>query len=277
MVRSTPHGFGGLSRARLFEVLEPARAGDAVSRAFDIGLITLVSLNVLALIAETIKGAYDLAPLAFQHFETFSLIVFATEYVARLWSCTASEEYREPLAGRFRFALRPLVVFDFLAILPLFLPFLGMDLRFLRIMRLLRVFRVAKVARYSAALQTVGRVLASKKTELVVALSVLALLLVLSSSLIYVAEHRAQPERFTDIPTAMWWCLSKITRLGLTDLGPVTGPGKAITALISILGVAVIALPTAILSAGLIEEFRKSKLALCPHCGKALPGSGDRS
>ena len=259
-----------ISRTRLFDILEPAKPGDPASRLFDIGLVTLIALNIAALFAESVKPIYAMAPKGFRGFEVFSLAVFTLEYAARLWSCTASPEHSRPIAGRLHFAMRPLVVLDLLVILPVFFPFLGVDLRFMRIIRLLRAFRAFKLARYSVALQTGLRVLSTKKDDLVVAFSVLLLLLVLSASLIYVAEHRAQPEQFVDIPTALWWCLSTATKLGLSDLAPVTVSGKALTAVMSLLGIAVITLPTAIISSGFIQEVRKDKLALCPHCGKQL-------
>ncbi len=254
-------------RTRVLEILEPAKPGDVASRVFDIGIVVLISLNVLAFILATVPPIHAVAPKAFGGFELFSVVVFATEYLLRLWSCTASPNFPRPLSGRVRFALRPLMVLDLLAIVP---AFVGGDLRFLRVLRLLRILRVVKAARYSVALQTFRRVLVGKREELVTTFFVLLLLLVFASCLLYEAESGPAHNQFVDIPTAMWWCLSKITRLGLSDLAPVTVAGNAVAALMSILGIAVIALPAGILSAGFIEEMRKSKLMLCPHCGGKL-------
>ena len=162
-------------RKRTWEILDVAKTGDKASRAFDIFILSLIALNVVALVLGTVQRVYEKAPRLFEGFELLSVAAFTVEYVLRIWSCTISERFASPVRGRLRFAVTPLALVDLLAILPFDLPFLGVDLRFVRAVRLTRLFRVMKVARYSQALRTFGRVFRTKKEELLVAVFVMML------------------------------------------------------------------------------------------------------
>lgn len=259
-------------RKRLYEILEVAAPGDRASRAFDIFILSLIALNVTALVLETVEAVHAKAPALFNWFERVSVAIFTVEYLLRIWSCTESPNHAAPIRGRLRFAVRPMPLIDLFAVLPFYLPFLGVDLRFIRAVRLVRLFRILKVARYSTALKTVGRVMSTKKEELVITLFVLLLLLLLSSSLIYFAEHDAQPERFPSIPAAMWWGVATLTTVGYGDVYPVTPLGKLLASAIAILGIGMFALPTGILGAGFVEQIKARKRVpkTCPHCGKPI-------
>ncbi len=257
-------------KKRVYEILDVAKPGDRASKIFDIFIVTLIALNVISIILETVQSIYTKAPRLFQGFEIFSVCVFSIEYVLRLWSCTVNPSYAAPVAGRLRFAKKPLIIFDLLAVLPFYLPFLGLDLRFIRALRLFRLFRVAKLGRYSQALQTFGRIFATKKEELFMIIFLLLLLIILASSLMYFAEHDAQPDVFSSIPQAMWWSIITLTTVGYGDVYPITAIGKVLAAFIALLGIGMFALPTGILGAAFIEEIqtKKKSLKFCPHCGK---------
>jgi len=259
-------------RRRTHEILEVAQPGDIASRAFDFFILSLIALNVAALMVESVEGIHSRFPEGFRAFEVFSVVVFTLEYVLRVWSCTLAERFSHPVWGRVRFVLTPMALVDLSAVAPFYLPFLGVDLRFMRAVRLVRLFRVLKVARYSTAIRLIGRVVRAKREELAVTLFVLSLLLVLASSLIYFCEHDVQPAAFPSIPAAMWWSVSTLTTVGYGDIYPVTAPGKIVASLVAILGIGMFALPTGILGAGFLEEVqtRKGKRRTCPHCGKPL-------
>jgi voltage-gated potassium channel len=177
-------------------------------------MLSLIGLNVVALILETVEQVHRSEPDLFRGFEVFSVAVFTVEYLLRLWSCTGNEKYRHPIHGRLRFALTPLALVDLLAILPFYLPWLDLDLRF---MRIVRVLRVAKLGRYSKALSTFGRVASAKSAELLTIFSILIILLIIASSLMYYAENDAQPDKFSSIPAAMWWGIATLTTIGYGD------------------------------------------------------------
>ncbi len=261
----------GKLRKRAYEILERAEAGDLPSKVFDVFVMTLISLNVVAVIMETVEGLSSRYMVPFRTFEVFSIIVFTVEYILRLWSCTVSDRFRSPVGGRIRFALTPFAVIDLIAILPFYLPMvLPIDLRFVRAVRLFRLFRLLKMGRYSDAAQVFGNVLAAKKEQLVLTAFVVLIILVLVSSLMYYFEHEAQPDAFSSIPAAMWWGVATLTTVGYGDVYPITPMGKFSGALIAVLGVGMFALPAGILASGFSEEIRKRREGkhICPHCGK---------
>lgn len=243
-------------RERVREIVEIARPGDRPSRIFDLGIRALILLNVLAVVLETVPELEAAAGEFFIAFEVFSVAVFSIEYVARVWSSVEDPAYGRsgPVLGRLRFAKTPLAVVDLLAVLPSLLPMLGFDLRLLRGVRLFRLVRILKLTRYSRSLQTLARVFRRTRQQLVLTLFGLAFLLLVASSAMYFAEHAVQPEQFSSIPEAMWWGIVTLTTLGYGDVYPVTLLGRIMGGLFALCGILLVALPTAILGAGLIEE-----------------------
>ena len=222
-----------------------------------------------ALALETVEEVEAAAPLFFDWFEGISVSIFAVEYVLRIWSCTAGERYRRPGLGRLRYAVRPLVLIDLMAIAPAFMPFLGIDLRSARIVRVFRAFRIAKVTRHSTAMLVLAHVVKEKREQLLATVFVMFVLLILASSLIYFAERHAQPDYFTSIPAAVWWGISTLTGAGFEDIYPITAAGRFIAALVGVLGIGMFALPTGILGAGFVEvmERKGQPTVQCPKCG----------
>ena len=259
-------------RKRICEILDVGKPGDTLSRNFDIFIISLIGLNVIALILESIESIHNLSPKIFSGFEYVSVIIFSLEYILRIWSCVEKPVYRKPITGRLRFSITPLALIDLLAILPFYLPFTGLDLRFLRAVRMMRIFRVAKIGRYSQSLRLLQRVLTQKKEQLISTVFILFMLLIIASSMMYFAENRVQPEKFSSIPATMWWAVATLTTVGYGDVYPITHIGKLIASIIAILGIGMFALPTGILGAGFVEEIdRQRRMAMqCPHCGKEI-------
>ncbi|MFA5033722.1 MAG: ion transporter [bacterium] len=257
---------------RIFRILEKATPGDSPAKIFNVFIITLIILNVLAVILGTVKSFSQYA-VVFRVFEIFSVIVFTVEYILRLWSCTTDDRFKGLVTGRIKFALTPLSLIDLIAILPFYLPMIiPIDLRFIRIVRLLRLFRIFKLGRYSDSLKTFSNVLRRKKEELLISVFVILILLIVASSLMYFVECDAQPKVFSSILASMWWGVTTLTTVGYGDICPITHIGKFIGALISLLGIGVFALPTGILVSGFIEEIQKKREGAkkCPHCGKDI-------
>jgi voltage-gated potassium channel len=261
-------------KKRLYEILEPATNHDRASRAFDLFIITLITLNVLAIIMATVERFSARYFPYFQAFEVFSVVIFTIEYILRIWTCDSDPKYRGTLMGRVRFIFTPLALIDLMAILPFYLPMLiPLDLRYIRIVRLFRFFRLLKTVRYSESLNTLCRVLKSKKEELVITLSACLMLLVIASSLIWAFENNAQPDKFGSIPAALWWGVVTLTTVGYGDIYPVTTAGKVLSGIISLIGIGLIALPAGILASGFVEEIQKRRaetVIICPHCGKDI-------
>jgi voltage-gated potassium channel len=242
---------------------------------FDWFILILILLNATAVILETVKSLDQQYGQFFLAFEIFSVIVFTLEYLARIWACTSQTEYPHPVWGRIKFIFTPLALVDLLAILPFYLAFTALDLRVIRTLRVFRLLRMMKLMRYSSSISLFGKVLKNRKEELIVTASIVFILMILSASFMYFAEHKAQPENFPDIPSSMWWAIVTLTTVGYGDVFPVTTLGKVFAAIIAVLGIGMFALPTGILGASFVEELEKQRLEskeknLCPHCGVEL-------
>jgi voltage-gated potassium channel len=263
-------------RKRIYEIIDVVPHAEGTNQKFDffdVFLITLIILNVVAVFLETVQSLYVRYSSVFHAFDVFSVAVFTIEYLLRIWTCTLNPNYQRPVLGRIKFILTPLALIDLFAFLPFYLPLLlPFDLRFLRTFRLVRILRVLKIGRYSESLRLFGRVLNSRKAELLTSVFVIFILLIVSSSFLYQCEHKAQPEKFMNIIEALWWGVVTLTTVGYGDIYPITPLGKIAAGIISILGIGLFALPAGILSAGFIEEMRKKKATpkTCPHCGANL-------
>ncbi len=258
-------------RRRVHELLEVGRRGDRVSRSLDFFLIALIIVNTAAEILQTVDPIYSSASRFFQILEVASIGIFTIEYLLRLWSCTADSRYSHPILGRLRYAATPLLLIDLAALIPFYLPFLGIgDLRSLRVLRLLAW--AARLGRYFEGIRTLGTVLRSKSFELLTVVLVLAVMLVLASSVMYYAENAAQPEDFASIPAAMWWSIITLTTVGYGDVSPVTSAGKFMAGIIAVVGIGMFALPAGILGAGFLSEIQRQNRngRVCPHCGELI-------
>lgn len=264
----------GSLKHTLFLLLEDQTESDRRARWVRWFLVILILSNVCAVMIETMEEVSTMYRHIFYNFELASVGVFTIEYIARLWVVTE----RTGLKGtkdRLRYALHPLMLVDMLAILPFYLPYiLPNDLIFLRALRLMRLARVLKLGRYSDAIKVFINVIRLKKEQLAVAAFCMAILLVISSSLMYYAEHRAQPAIFGSIPHSLWWAVITLTTVGYGDAYPITSLGRVLGAIISMLGIAMFALPAGILSAGFVEYSEKMKARrkrrTCPKCGAKL-------
>lgn len=268
---------GALSKQRVHLVLRGA-ATDPVGRVVSFGLIGLILLNVLAVMAESVASVRASYGNLLTTFEVFSLAVFVTEYLLRVWSCPVDPRYRHPLTGRIRFALTPMALVDLLAVLPSLLVWTGVDLRFLRVIRMARLIRLGKLGRYSTALQSMWLAVRSRRDELLMALMLMAMILVVAASLMYMAEGDAQPEVFSSIPATLWWGIMTLTTVGYGDVYPITALGKLTAAVIAVAGIGLFALPAGIVGSAFIELREQQKAPrqeVCPHCGKHLAGHSE--
>ena len=262
-----------MNNKRIYEIIEKASPGDIPSKIFDIFIIILILLNVFAVVLGTVDSISDKYSQFFYYFEIFSVIMFSIEYLLRICSCTVDDRYKKPIIGRLKYIRSPLAIIDLIAILPFYLPMLiSFDLRFVRAVRLFRLFRLFKMGRYSRALQTLKTVIKKKKEELLISLFAVLILLIVASSFMYYIENTQQPERFSSIPSSMWWGVATLTTVGYGDIYPITPMGKILGAIIALLGIGLFALPAGILASGFAEHIKgncKDKIK-CPYCGKEI-------
>jgi voltage-gated potassium channel len=260
-------------RRRLYLTLEPGEKGGVVERIFEIVLVLIITLNILAIILESIEEFDRLYGSHYRTFEIFSIVFFTLEYLARIYSIVENPLYAHPVKGRLAYAVTPLAIIDLLAFLPFYLTFIGY-LRFLRIFRLMALFRMFKIARYLHALDLFKRVIKDRKEQLVLTFIFILFILIIISFVMFYAEHDEQPDIFSSIPATMWWGISTLTTVGYGDMVPVTTLGKILGGAFSITSVAILALPAGILSSGFFEMMHRNgkikETKKCPHCGGEL-------
>ena len=262
----------------IFDIIEPDVGNSAASRAFDRLVALLIVLSVSVVFATT----FELSPLAAKicvWLERVASVVFTIEYGLRIWTADLKYPSFSPFRARLSYIFSALAVVDLLAILPFWLPMLlPGSLLGVRAIRLVRLLRIFKLNRYSEAMAGLADVVREKRREIVGSTFFLCLLMLVSSLVIYAAEHDAQPEAFSNAFSGLWWAVATLSTVGYGDIYPVTVAGRIFGAILALLGVAAVAVPTSIISSGLIEKVSrkraesetKDKMVYCPHCGKRI-------
>ncbi len=232
----------------------------------------LIILNILCLIGESQPSQVVSNTSFFYWIEIVSVIVFSIEYGIRFWVSKERIALEEKERKHWHYALTGYGIIDLLSILPFYLPLLfPFDLRILRILRLLRLLRIFKLGRYSKSIKTITDILRESKPELFITVFIAFILLVLSSTLIFYAEHNAQPNHFSSIIDSFWWSLGALTTVGFQEANPITPLGKFLSGFIGVIGIGFVALPTGIISSALIEKVRSNTVECdqesCSNCG----------
>lgn len=240
-------------KKQVFRIISPDHDGYMPSKIFDISIIILILLNVVIVVADT----FDNIPLGFSNIfsiiDIVSMIIFTVEYLLRLW--TADLLYPDAKKPRLKYLFSASAVIDLLAILPFYIPFIiPIDLRVLRMLRLFRLIRIFKLNRYSDAFSAIGKVMKSKSHQLVSSIMIVLILMFISSVIMYGVEHEKQPDVFQNAFSGMWWAIATLTTVGYGDIYPITEIGKLLGAIIALLGIGIVAVPTGIISAGFVEQ-----------------------
>lgn len=243
---------------RVMEVLNKGGDQDATSRACDIFLSALILLNLAAVCLESVESINREYNSALAAFEWFSVSIFLTEYLLRIWSIAADNRNpaKTPLGRRARYIFSFTGLIDLAAILPSILPLImgGVDLRWLRVLRLVRLL---KISHYSSALEDLFSAVYEERRSFAAALYLMAIALFLSSSMMYLAEYEVQPEHFRSIPQTMWWSLITLTTVGYGDVFPITPIGKVIGAFTALMGVCTVALLTGIVASAFSNQMAR--------------------
>ena len=267
----------GLSRNRIYQILEFTDPEDRTSRFVSFGIVGLIIVNVLAIVLESIPSLYEAYEKTFFRLEIVSCTIFILEYVLRVWASVEDPETVEDESGtqitngkrRINFMLKPLAIIDFLAFVPIFLQLLfpGVDLRFLRALRLLRVF---KLTRYFQSFEMILEVLHDEWRSLAGTVFIMLVILVIAACGLYYIERDIQPDKFGSIPEAMWWAMAALTTVGYGDAYPITPIGKIIGSIVTLLGIGMVALPSGILASSFSERMRQRRESMQTKIDQAL-------
>ena len=227
----------------LFQIIEPHQKENAIEKAYDVLMFLTIIVSLIPLTTKSHTGI-------FMWLDFVSTIIFIVDYVLRLVTADYKLE-----RGKLSFFLYPftfLALADLLCILPsLFL--LNNSLRLFKILRMLRILRVFKFIRYSKNIQILTNVLKKQKDSLMI-VGLLALGYIFISALII---FNVEPSTFPNFFDALYWATISLTTVGYGDIYAVSTTGKIITMISSFLGIAIVALPTGIITAGYMKEIKE--------------------
>nr|WP_316614620.1 ion transporter [uncultured Ruminococcus sp.] len=235
-------------RERIYHIIEKSDGNDKLSQTYDIFMIVVILVSLIPL-------AFKTENLLFIIVDKTAMVIFIIDYLLR-WM-TADYKYEKKRISSFlRYPFSPMAIIDLLSILPsMSIISRGFKaLRILRMIRAFRVFRVLKTFRYSKSFRIIGNVIRTSKKSLI-AVGVLAGGYILISALII---FNVEPESFETFFDAVYWATVSLTNVGYGDIYPVSTLGRIITMLSSIFGIAVVALPAGIITAGYINELNKA-------------------
>ena len=179
--------------------------------------------------------------------------LFCLEYLCRLWVAPLEKKYGKGWEGVLRYMFSPMAIIDLIAIVPSFIG-VRAELKILRVIRLLRILKIGRSEKFKQSIFHFNFALRSKSQELQISTLYTVLLLLISSTCMYLAESSIQPELLGSIPRCLWWSITTVSAVGYGDSIPVTAIGKIIASITSLMGIAAIAIPTGILASGFSES-----------------------
>lgn len=220
-------------------------------------LAILIVIAVTAAVIETEPTISAGNEVFFQDFEVAIASIFLVEYVGRIWTVVENPRFAGYRFPRLRYAVTPIAIIDMLAIVPAFFAFSGASSLVLRFFRVFRMIRLAKLGRTTRAWQAIREAIYERRHEFGLVLGLVAVAMLISSSLLYWAEADAQPDKFGSIPRALWWSIVTLTTVGYGDVYPITAMGRVFAAIVAMTGVMLIALPTGIFAASFSEGLQR--------------------
>ena len=249
-------GTGSL-RHSIYEILEPGAVGQRIALIVNRLLMILIVINLAAVTLESVPSIESSYRFLFGAIEAVSLVAFTIEYLLRIWIAPEHAPYHHLPAwrARLRFMASAEGIVDLLAVLPFWLAiFFQADLRFLTVFRFIRFL---KLARHSAAMRSLLNAIYSERRALLGGIVILVGTMMITASIMHLAEKDAQPDKFGTIPDAMWWAIVTLGTVGYGDVVPVTQFGKLVAGVTILFGLMMVALPVGIISTAFANEIHR--------------------
>ncbi|MCD8027201.1 MAG: ion transporter [Erysipelotrichaceae bacterium] len=206
-------------KQKIFKIINVDDDHYLPSKLFDIIIVILIILSMISVILSTFNNIPSWITNLMSKFESISIVIFTIEYLLRIWSADLLYPNNGKIKSRIKYIFSFMALIDLIAILPFYLPFItNVDLRSLRLLRLFRMARIFKINRYTTALNSVSNVLIKKKDQLISSLSVVFILMLIASILMYYCEHDAQPDVFDNAFSGFWWAIATLTTVGYGDI-----------------------------------------------------------
>lgn len=243
-------------RKRIHDII--FEADTPKGKAFDILLFVAIILSVIIVLLDSVEELHNKYTYWFLAIEWGLTILFTIEYFLRIYTVNNSKKYIFSFYG----------IIDFLAIIPTYLGLFLVGSHYLvvvRILRLLRIFRVLKLMRFVGAANTLATAFRNSRAKIIVFLEVIITIVVIIGSIMYLIEG---PENgFTNIPVSIYWAIVTITTVGYGDIAPQTVIGQTLASLLMIVGYAIIAVPTGIITTEMVMKSKKrSNTQACQNC-----------
>lgn len=238
------------TRERIFEII--FEADTPLGKWFDIFLIIAIIASVLIVMVESIESINDRLGRLFRILEWVFTALFTIEYVLRLYVVHHPWKYALSFYG----------IIDLLSILPSYLSYFfvgAQSFMVIRAIRLLRVFRIFKLVNYSKDAQHIIQALKSSRRKIFVFLTFVMLLVIIFGSVMYLIEGTQPNSPFDSIPRSIYWAIVTLTTVGYGDISPNTSFGQFLAAIVMLLGYAVLAVPTGIVSSEMTKEKKNGK------------------
>lgn len=257
-------------RYKVYALVNETPTSGELHHIFDLFIVVWVIISVLAVILESVQSINYYLHSEFIILDAIAVGIFSTEYLMRIYSAPEDPAYKTWFMGRLKNAAKPTSIIDLLSVLPFYLEsFLHhlFDLRFLRVFRLMRLL---KLARYSGATESLFIVIRREWPVMKASIFIMLLLVMLAACLGYLFEHEAQPDKFENIPQAIYWSVITLASVGYGDITPITPVGRAITIILALLGIGIFAIPAAILSSALSDQLRIDRESMMDDLYKML-------
>lgn len=242
-------------KKRLYEIV--FEADTPAGKLFDVILLAVILLSVLLVMLESVSSIAIKYLDVLRTLEWIITIVFTIEYLLRILIV------QKPLKYIFSF----FGIIDFLSILPTYLSLIilgSQSLIVIRMLRLLRIFRILKLTRYTQAGRLLVRALWSSREKISVFLFFVLIIVVIMGTAMYLIE--GETNGFSSIPLSIYWAIVTLTTVGYGDISPVTPLGQLMASVIMILGYAIIAVPTGIITAEIIRPTPSKNTQVCHKC-----------
>jgi voltage-gated potassium channel Kch len=261
---------GQTRRATVFALMEPTSRSGQLHRYLDNFIIFWILVSIASTVLESVASISAVMGRELAVLDAIAFTIFFVEYGARWYAAAENPAYQGHRLPRWSHVRSPQAIIDLLAILPFllerFLPW-PMDLRFLRVFRLLRLL---KLTRYASGTGTLIKVVRREGPVILAAVFVMLLLVVLTASMGYLFEHEAQPDKFENIPQTIYWAVITLSSVGYGDISPVTPMGRALTVVLSLLGIGIFAIPAGLLASAFTDQLRMDREQLKQQLQDAL-------
>ena len=239
-------------KRRLFRIIQIGNKTDLPSTVFDIIISFLIVISITATFLQTFDELAFLKPVL-SGIEFVTIVVFTIEYLLRLWTAPYLYENESPGKAVLLFVFSFYGIVDFLTIVPVFFLSGFVIFRMLRVARIFHLFRLN--AKYDS-FNVITTVLYEKRNQIISSVFIVLILMLASSLCMYSVEHDAQPTVFRNAFSGIWWSMSTLLTVGYGDIYPTSNIGRAFSMISAIVGIALIALPSGIITSGYMDELR---------------------